>query len=525
MILLRNLTKIFKLNGQRKVVADHINAEFPTGVSVGLIGRNGAGKSTLLRLIAGTTHPNSGEVLSDGTISFPVGLASALHKDMTGAQNTRFVARIYGADTDALLAYVEDFAELGAHYHLPVRSYSSGMMGRLSFGINMGLKFDTYLIDEITAVGDASFKKKSRNVFLDRMKDAGAIFVSHSVGQIREFCTAGAYIDDGKLTYYPDVEDAIDRYMFSLTEETPARKKTPGMTGTTAFPADTIMVYGLGLSQTRVEWVEDCLRRHRACLFRRTRTLHYFDTRAGLNDFVIAHRQQATQALIEEAQTAHGDARDTLLRRINESEALNRLYAAPKDGSDRHASYIEYLTSDRKSQRAICEFTNSYALLSAPDFKDMASIGWARFIVVLRDPADRLWAQIWALLPDTERALEACIARANAVCEDSALLADYPESDYIRLLAQLETAVDPARIFWLFHEHLIGRSTLRPLCDFLDIAHVEADKTAPLPVQTEPDMPARIRNALEHLLAPQYTAMEERFGDRLPARWKARARV
>ena len=113
MIVLRNLTKVFVMQGRRKVVADNINAVFPTGTSVGLLGRNGAGKSTLLQMIAGTTHATSGEVLSSGSVSFPVGLASALHKDMTGAQNTRFVARIYGADTDALVEYVEDFAELG----------------------------------------------------------------------------------------------------------------------------------------------------------------------------------------------------------------------------------------------------------------------------------------------------------------------------------------------------------------------------------------------------------------------------
>jgi len=175
MIVLRNLTKTFYMHGARKTVADNLNFTFPTGVAVGLLGRNGAGKSTLLKIIAGTTSPTWGEVLSDGKISFPVGLATSMHPDMTGAQNTRFVARIYGVDTDALTEFVEDFAEIGSHFHLPVRSYSSGMKGRLSFGINMGLKFDTYLIDEVTAVGDASFKAKSEEVFHDRLRDAGAM--------------------------------------------------------------------------------------------------------------------------------------------------------------------------------------------------------------------------------------------------------------------------------------------------------------------------------------------------------------
>jgi capsular polysaccharide transport system ATP-binding protein len=209
MIVLRDLTKIFEFNGNIKVVADRLNVVFPTGVAVGLLGRNGAGKSTLLKIIAGTSSPTSGEVLTDGKISFPVGLASSMHPDMTGAQNTRFVARLYGADTEEMSAYVEEFAELGGHFHLPVRTYSSGMRSRLSFGINMALQFDTYLIDEVIAAGDAAFKEKSRLVFLDRMENAGALFVSHSMGMMREFCQAGAVLENGQLTYYDDIEDAV----------------------------------------------------------------------------------------------------------------------------------------------------------------------------------------------------------------------------------------------------------------------------------------------------------------------------
>ncbi len=209
MIVLENLTKTFTMHGMRKTVADNINAVFPTGVSVGLMGRNGAGKSTLLKILAGTTEPTSGRVLSDGSVSFPVGLASSMHPNLTGAQNVRFVARIYGVDTDELVDFVRDFAEIGDHYYLPVRSYSSGMRGRISFGINMGLKFDTYLVDEVTAVGDASFAEKSRELFLNRMRNSGSVFVSHSMGIMRKMCTAGAVLENGKLHYFEDIEDAI----------------------------------------------------------------------------------------------------------------------------------------------------------------------------------------------------------------------------------------------------------------------------------------------------------------------------
>ena len=216
MIVLRDLTKHYSVRGRRKIVADRINAVVPSGVSLALLVRNGAGKSTLLRMIAGTADPTSGEILTDGLISFPVGFAGSFHPDMTGAQNTRFVARIYGANSDALLAYVDDFAELGSHFHAPIRSYSSGMKSRLAFGVSVGLRFDTYLMYGITAVVDSVLNGKSKAVFADRLSQAGAIFVSHSTGLLREMCQAGAVLNDGKLDYFDDINEAIERHEYNM---------------------------------------------------------------------------------------------------------------------------------------------------------------------------------------------------------------------------------------------------------------------------------------------------------------------
>lgn len=212
MILLENLTKVYRLKGRRTLVADNLNAVFPTGASVALLGRNGAGKSTLLRMIAGTVKPTSGRVLSDGTISWPVGFAGSFHVELTGAQNVRFVARIYGVDTDELVDYVADFADLGQHYHQPFGSYSSGMRSRLAMGTSMGIHFDTYLVDEVTSVGDADFRAKSQRVFNDRMSTAGAIVVSHSMPMIRKMCSMGAVLDRGVLTLFDNLEEAIARH-------------------------------------------------------------------------------------------------------------------------------------------------------------------------------------------------------------------------------------------------------------------------------------------------------------------------
>ena len=212
MIELRNLNKSFRLNGVTKVVARNLNFTFPTGESVALLGGNGAGKSTLLRMIAGVVEPESGEIVSTGSISWPVGFAGSFHPDLSGVQNVRFVARIYGVDTDSAVRFCREFSELGAHFNLPTRTYSSGMRSRLAFAISMAMPFDTYLIDEILAVGDASFKAKSQAILGERLKSSGAIIVSHNMRELKRLCTSGVYLSDGQAYYYPDVTQAIAHY-------------------------------------------------------------------------------------------------------------------------------------------------------------------------------------------------------------------------------------------------------------------------------------------------------------------------
>lgn len=209
MIRFENLSKSFWVRGRRKVVVDQLDLTLPTGKSLALMGHNGAGKSTLLNIIAGVLPPDTGRVITEGAVSWPVGLGGTFHRQMTGAQNTRFVARVYGVDTDSLEQFVLDFSELGAQFHNPIKTYSSGMKARLGFGLSMGIQFDTYLIDETTSVGDARFNRKSRAVFLERVKNASAIMVSHQINTVREFCDAGIVLHQGKLRYFEDLEEAI----------------------------------------------------------------------------------------------------------------------------------------------------------------------------------------------------------------------------------------------------------------------------------------------------------------------------
>jgi capsular polysaccharide transport system ATP-binding protein len=208
-IRFENLTKSFRVRGERRVVIDNLDLTLPTGKSLALLGRNGAGKSTLLEMIAGIIRPDSGRIVSDGSISWPVGFGGSFHKDLTGSQNVRFIARIYGVDTEGLMDFVADFSELGKYFHMPVRSYSSGMKSRLAFGASMGIRFDTYLVDEVTAVGDATFKRKSKAIFADRMQHSSAIMVNHSMNQLRQFCNAGIVLENGQMQYFDDLDEAI----------------------------------------------------------------------------------------------------------------------------------------------------------------------------------------------------------------------------------------------------------------------------------------------------------------------------
>lgn len=209
MIRLEHVTKSFKLRDERRYIVNDVSFTIPRGDSIGLLGRNGAGKSTLLRLIAGTIKPTAGRILRYSRVSFPLGFQGSFNGSLTGEQNVRFVARIYGYDTDYLVDYVEDFAELGKAFQMPVKAYSSGMKARLAFGVSMGINFDYYLVDEITAVGDSNFKRKCRKVFQEKLQNSDIIMVSHSTDSLKEYCATGVVLEDGNLTYFPNIDDAV----------------------------------------------------------------------------------------------------------------------------------------------------------------------------------------------------------------------------------------------------------------------------------------------------------------------------
>jgi capsular polysaccharide transport system ATP-binding protein len=213
MISLQNVTKFYPSKLGKQYVFQNLDFNIPSGHNIALLGKNGAGKSTLFRLLAKSEYPDRGEIITDRHLSWPVALGTGIHPQMTGRENTRFIARVNGvSDIAAYEDRVIDFAELGVKYELPVKTYSSGMRSRLAFACTISIDFDVYLIDEVTSVGDPSFKKKAQRALYDRAQHSNVIMISHQMPELRLFCDSAIVLEKGKLTFYDDVEEAIRRY-------------------------------------------------------------------------------------------------------------------------------------------------------------------------------------------------------------------------------------------------------------------------------------------------------------------------
>jgi len=212
MIRFQNVSKHFRTEQHKKVILDRVNVEFLPGYSYGLLGVNGAGKSTTMKMIAGSLLPNSGRISKDLRVSWPLGFAGGFHPKMTGKDNLNFVARVYGEDVRRVTKFVEEFAELGDYLNAPVHTYSSGMMARLAFGLSMAIEFDCYLVDEITAVGDARFQARCRAAFDNRRKSSDIIMISHSMQTINVYCDKGMVLVDGQILVFDKIEAAIETY-------------------------------------------------------------------------------------------------------------------------------------------------------------------------------------------------------------------------------------------------------------------------------------------------------------------------
>ena len=215
MISVESLTKYFATPKGRKYVFRDLNFCLEDHVNVGILGSNGAGKTTLINIIAGIETPTAGRVRTTESISWPLGLTNAFQGGMTGFQSARFVCRIHGCSGKTLVnavSFVKEFSELGNYFNMPVSTYSTGMRARLGFALSMAFEFDTLLIDEAMAPGDARFREKANKVLADRRAQCRVIMVSHSLMELSRSCEAGILIQDGQARFYQRFEDAMIAY-------------------------------------------------------------------------------------------------------------------------------------------------------------------------------------------------------------------------------------------------------------------------------------------------------------------------
>lgn len=222
MIELIDLEKSYLTRHGRRPIIRPTNFVFYRGANTAVLGLNGAGKSTLLRLIGGVERPDRGRVVRSVSVSSPIGLTNAFNGELTGAENLKFVCRIYGRDIAETTEFVREFSELGPYFYEPIRTYSSGMKARLMFGLNMAIDFQVYLIDEGLSVGDASFRRKCHEAFAERRSRSDIIMTAHSMSTIREFCTSAVVVDNGRVVPFEDLDAAEEYYMEILARKSVA---------------------------------------------------------------------------------------------------------------------------------------------------------------------------------------------------------------------------------------------------------------------------------------------------------------
>lgn len=211
---------------------EDINLEVEPGATLGILGRNGAGKSTLLRIISGVSLPSTGKVEVNGRLAAIFSTGSGFNPEFTGRENVMLNGLILGIDHDELIERfdeIADFAEIGEFMDQPLKTYSSGMRSRLGFAVAVNVEPDILLLDEALSAGDAAFKKKALQRMYD-LRDSGTtvLFVSHSLGMVKKFCTDAVLLHKGHIVTSGDPDEVVSDYRELLEKSQPKQQDGQG---------------------------------------------------------------------------------------------------------------------------------------------------------------------------------------------------------------------------------------------------------------------------------------------------------
>jgi len=291
------------------------------------------------------------------------------------------------------------------------------------------------------------------------------------------------------------------------------------------FPRDATMFFCIGAQKAGTTWLYDYLSRSDEVHFSRNKELHYFDVRAGRGKLALKKRVDVVHKLVGQLAVDKTRLSQHLVERLRDATDLLSIYTGKRTGADRHAPYIDYLLAGRRTEPVVGDITPAYATLKRSHFADMASIGRARFIFILRDPVSRMWSQI-RMAVDVEHGTDVtpeerarlCVERAGKL-RDIGRLPKVERADYVRTMTELEAAVPAERILYVFYEDLFDGPATRDICNFLGIAHVPAESEKRVNQGVSVPFPDDLRAHFRQAFAPQYNAIRARFGDRVPESW------
>jgi lipopolysaccharide transport system ATP-binding protein len=198
------------------VALNNVSFSLSQGDSLGVIGLNGSGKSTLLQIVAGTLRQTSGEVATEGRVAALLELGSGFDPEFTGKENVYLNAAILGLTAEETAARYDDivkFADIGESIDRAVKTYSTGMLVRLAFAVQVHVEPDILIVDEALAVGDARFQARALNK-LEWILGQGTslLFVGHDLNTVRSFCNRGMLLDQGNVLYEGIPDDVIAKY-------------------------------------------------------------------------------------------------------------------------------------------------------------------------------------------------------------------------------------------------------------------------------------------------------------------------
>lgn len=208
-----NVSKSFWTGERRKVILDRSTFRVDLGHSLGILAPNGTGKTTLIKMMAGLEKPDEGHVYRNCRISFPLGFMGGVVNKLSGTENARYIAQLYGLDPDYVEAFSRWVCGIEEYFNMPLGTYSAGMRARFNFSLLLALEFDIYLIDEgMPATTDAEFNRRAGAILAERLKNSTVIIVSHQAQTLEKFARRAAVLRDGQLHHFDTLEEAKQLY-------------------------------------------------------------------------------------------------------------------------------------------------------------------------------------------------------------------------------------------------------------------------------------------------------------------------